>query len=144
MSRSPLLLPLFAVAVMLNACGGKPAITPYPSPPPLPSGSLIPAPAPSEAVHPDPNYDYGYVIQITPSGIHPHVLLSGCCLPVKWENLTSTTVSVVFTYVGGDSGPIPPGGTWTFTPPATESIAYHLGEGLSMQGVLLVQSSQGK
>ena len=63
---------------------------------------------------------------------------------MTWKNLTSVTVSIVFTYEGVNSGPIPPGGSWSFTPPHVESIAYHTGEGTYMEGVWQVQTSQGQ
>jgi hypothetical protein len=100
-----------------------------------------PATAPREAASPDPNFDYGFVVQITPKGFHPQWLVSGCCKPVTWRNLTGDTVSVVFDHQLVDSGPIAPGGTFVFTPHNVQSIAYHAGTNPSMIGVLQVNQT---
>lgn len=109
-----------------------------------PSASQSPLPprlAPREAASPDPNFDYGFVVQITPAGFHPAWLLSGCCLPVTWRNLTDHAVSVVFDHKPISSGLIPPGGTFVFTPQHIESIAYHSGTDPAMTGVVQVNQT---
>jgi hypothetical protein len=100
-----------------------------------------PRDAPREAASPDPNFDYGFVVQITPSGFHPQWLVSGCCKPVTWRNLTGSPASVVFDHQLVDSGPIPPGGTFVFTPHNVQSIAYHSATSPSMIGVLQVNQT---
>jgi hypothetical protein len=100
-----------------------------------------PRAAPREAVSPDPNFDYGFVVQITPGGFHPQWLVSACCLPVTWKNLTDSTASVVFDHQLVNSGPIPPGGTFVFTPHNVQSIAYHSANDTSTIGVLQVNQT---
>lgn len=135
------------MALVLAGCGTTAAV---PSASPgahtaaatLPAnGSLVPDPALREAQSPDPSYDYGYVVQVTSEGFHPATLLSGCCLAVTWRNLTSSTVTIVFDHQFVSSPPIPPGGTWKWTPPHIESITYHAGTGLTAGGVLQVQQT---
>ena len=53
--------------------------------------------------------------------------------------MTARTLSVVFDHQKVDSGRIPPGGTFVFTPPNPESITYHAGPDLP--GVLQVQQA---
>lgn len=101
--------------------------------------TYVPADAPGEAASPDPNYDYGFVVQITPNGFHPHWLVSGCCRAVTWKNLTSKPESVAFDHQQVDSGPIAPGGAFTWTPAHPESITYHSGLDPSLTGALQVQ-----
>ena len=134
--------------LLVVGCGAttpSPSATTAPSRTPaatlVPNGSFVPDPALREAQSPDPSYDYGYVVQVTPQGFHPAELLSGCCLPVTWRNLTSETVSIVFDHQYVSSPPIPPGGTWAWTPPHIESITYHAGSGLNAGGVVQVQQT---
>lgn len=97
--------------------------------------------APREAVSPDPNFDYGFVVQITDKGFHPQWLVSACCKAVTWKNLTGGPASVVFDHQLVNSGPIPPGGTFVFTPHNVQSIAYHSAGDPSMIGVLQVNQT---
>jgi hypothetical protein len=94
-----------------------------------------------EAISPDPNFDYGYTVHITAQGFLPHWLVATCCQPITWKNLTGTTASVVFDHLGVASGPIPPGGSFTFTPKNVESIAYHSGVDTSFHAVVQVNQS---
>jgi hypothetical protein len=97
--------------------------------------------APREAVSPDPNFDYGFVVQITDRGFHPQWLVSACCKAVTWKNLTGSPASVVFDHQLVNSGPIPPGGTFVFTPHNVQSIAYHSAGDPAMIGVLQVNQT---
>jgi hypothetical protein len=94
-----------------------------------------------EARSPDPAFDYGFVVQITPTGFHPAVLVAACCTPIVWVNLTDKPNSVVFDVEAQRSGPIPPGASWTFTPPNAESIAYHSATYSSMTGAVQVNQT---
>ena len=104
--------------------------------PPAPSSSATswtssgivtyePADNPREAASPDPAFDYGFFVQITSDGFHPKTLVSGCCKAVTWKNLTSRPESVVFDHQLVNSGTIPPGGSWVWTPQNPQSITYH-------------------
>jgi hypothetical protein len=97
-----------------------------------------PDPALREAQSPDPHFDYGFVVQITAQGFHPQWLVSGCCKPVTWENMTSSTASVVFDHQLVNSGPIPPGGKFVWTPPNVESVTYHAESDPAKTGALQV------
>lgn len=125
-------------AVKASTSTATPAHTNAATAEPDPTGPLPPRDAPREAASPDPNFDFGYVVQITARGFHPQWLVSGCCRAVTWKNLTGAPVSVVFDHQLVDSGPIPPGGSFTFTPHNVQSIAYHAGGNPSMIGVLQV------
>lgn len=138
------------VVLLLSACSSN-AGTPHgvalrPSPSPARqsvAGPTVP-PTPSfarEANHPDPNFDMGYTVQITAQGFHPAVLIAPCCGPITWRNLTGSTTSVVFDVEGIDSGPIPPGGAYVFTPPNAESLAYHAGTDASMTAAVQVNQT---
>ena len=94
-----------------------------------------------EARSPDPAFDYGFVVQITPSGFRPAVLVAACCSPIVWINLTDKPNSVAFDVESGGSGPIAPGASWTFTPPNAESLAYHSTTYPSMTGAVQVNQT---
>ncbi|MBO0836879.1 MAG: hypothetical protein J2P28_15420 [Actinobacteria bacterium] len=131
-----MLLPLVLAVVLMPACGSSPsAQRPAPTPSNAISGALA-----RESAKPDPNFDMGFSVQITDQGFHPYVLVAPCCKPITWTNLTQSPVSVVFT--GVDSGPIPPGGKYTFKPPNVESIAYHEGQNPAVEGRIQVNQTQ--
>jgi len=140
--------------VVLSACAGGVADPTASAPPATPaptSGltSVTPASIPtepsgepaSEAVSPDPAFDYGFVIDITPTGFHPNVLVADCCHAVTWINLTDKANAVAFTVELTKSPLIPPGDSWTWTPPNVESVAYHSITYPSMIGVLQVNQT---
>lgn len=140
-----------AALILLTGCAAPAAGTPSPSAAaagtsvpgavsPEPA-SLQPDPALREAQSPGPDFDYGYVVDITPTGLRPKTLLSGCCKPVTWKNLTGQTVSIVFDHQLVDSGPIAAGSAWVFTPHNAESVLYHTGQGPPLQGALQVQQT---
>jgi hypothetical protein len=137
--------------VVLSACASTfadPTATALPPTPASTSGltSVTPAAVPiepsgepaSEAASPDPAFDYGFVIDITPTGFQPNVLVADCCHAVTWINLTNKANAVAFTVELPKSPLIPPGGSWTWTPPNVESVAYHSITYPSMTGVLQV------
>jgi len=78
----------------------------------------------------------GQQILITPSGIHPSLLLATQGIPVVWTNLTRRPQRVIFTNAQGESGLIPPGGTFSIPTPRSESYTFRTASGL--KGVLNV------
>jgi phosphate transport system permease protein len=74
------------------------------------------------------------------SGFGASLALSILMLPTVTRT-ADETVTVIFDHVAGGSGPIPPGGTWEFTPPHVESISYHLGASTAVTGILQVQQN---
>jgi hypothetical protein len=124
-----------ALVIALAACGSTAPATPSPaSKSPAASGLA------REAANPDPNFDYGFTVQVTAGGVRPHWLVAACCQPITWKNLTTAPVSVVFDHLAINSGPVPPGGTFVFTPKNVESIAYHLAETPAVTGVVQVNT----
>lgn len=149
----PLVATIASLVVILSACGSGAAATSSPAARPSPSDAAVrglafitPAAIPSEpttatsreAHSPDPAFDYGFVVQITPDGFHPHILVASCCAPIVWINATNQPNSVVFDVEPGGSGSIPPGGSWAFTPPNVESLSYHSGIYPTMTGAVQV------
>lgn len=151
-SRSRLVaaLGLLAALLLLSACSptpdpSSPATTTLSTPLPTPTlAAPTPVPTsstgyPAERAHPDPNYDTGFWIQITTTGFHPAWLVAPCCQAITWKNLTNASVTVVFDHVlGGSQRPIPPGGTYIFTPLNVESITYHSGTNPAVKGRISV------
>ncbi len=112
--------------VLILAGCGLPLSVARPTPTPHPARSADPvAMAAKEALHPDPYFDFGLTVQITPQGFHPAVLIAECCKTITWKNLLDTAVTVTFDHQRVSSGQIPPGGTWTFTPPNMQALTYH-------------------
>jgi hypothetical protein len=151
--RAVVLAGCITAAAVLAACDAQaPATTTTAHPatsttPPLTSvtPAAIPPEPPGEptreASSPDPSFDYGFVIDITPGGFHPNWLIAGCCRPITWINLTSKPNTVVFTVELTHSPPIPPGGSWTFTPLHAESITYQSETFPSMTGAVQVNQT---
>jgi hypothetical protein len=83
----------------------------------------------------------GTSILITASGFRPRILLAPMGAPVVWKNVSSRTQSVHLDNFGSpvDSGPIKPGGTWSFNPNAQLSIVYHSTYDRRFRGQLQVQ-----
>jgi hypothetical protein len=126
---------------LLSGCGKSDAAT---APTPAAAHTATPKPlsGPSrEAISPDPNFDFGYTVHITSKGFLPHWLVATCCQSITWQNLSGVTTSVVFDHLGVVSGPIPPGGTFSFTPKNVESIAYHSGTDTTAHAVVQVNQS---
>jgi hypothetical protein len=159
-----------AALVVLSACGSgsvaptatpkasgpaassaapAPTATPIPSAPIAGLTSVTPAAIPTEpsgeptveAQSPDPAFDYGFVIDITPAGFHPNVLVAACCQALTWINLTDKPNRVMFTVELTESPPIPPGGSWTWIPPNVESVAYESLTYPSMTGAIQVNQT---
>jgi len=78
----------------------------------------------------------GQQILITPSGIHPSLLLATQGIPVVWTNLTNRPQRVIFTNAQVQSEIIPPGGTFSIPTPRSESYTFRTPTGLT--GVLNV------
>lgn len=78
-----------------------------------------------EASTPDPSFDFGFVVQITPTGMHPHWLVSPCCSDIVWLNLTNRSMTVALDALGVRSAAIPPGGAYLYAPGHAESISFH-------------------
>jgi hypothetical protein len=74
----------------------------------------------------DPNFDYGQTICVTSKGVEPVWLVSLQNHPVTWRNETSAPLSITFVAGKVTSGPIPPHGTWSYTPKLPLSLAYHV------------------
>jgi hypothetical protein len=74
----------------------------------------------------DPSFDYGQVICITAKGLRPNWLVSLQGKPITWRNQTSRPVSITLVAFPVKSGPIPPDGTWSYTPTLPLSFAYHV------------------
>jgi hypothetical protein len=68
----------------------------------------------------------GSKVLITNKGFQPNNLLSHTG-KITWRNVSSRTESVHFDNYDRrvDSGPIPPGGSWSFTQTKLVSIVYH-------------------
>ena len=78
----------------------------------------------------------GQQILITPSGIHPSLLLATQGIPVVWTNLTDRPQRVIFTNSPGQSEIIPPAGTFSIPTPRSQSYTFRTSGGLA--GVLNV------
>jgi plastocyanin len=87
------------------------------------------------------HFTLGRKVQITAKGFDPQVLVTGKGLHVVWTNTSSTTQSVHFDNWGSpvDSGPIPPGGNWTFHATSTGSVVYHSTYSPTLCGQLQIQ-----
>lgn len=125
-----------AVLLAIAACGGEAASSPTPRATPSPSS--FQSQIEREAAHPDPNFDYGFTVRIGVTAVAPRQLVAACCHVLTWINTTASPVTVVFDHIGGQSGPIPAGGSWTYTPHNVESISYHLAEAPSVTGAVQV------
>ncbi len=152
MIRFPRRAALPLALLVMTACGGAAAApahhtaaarqTPAVHSVAAPTGTATPpSEVAREAANPDPNFDYGFVVQITPQGFRPAWLVAACCQPITWKNMSGTTASVVFDVQNVSSGPIPPGGTWVFTPPNAESLLYHAGNDASTTGNVQVNQT---
>lgn len=83
----------------------------------------------------------GTTVVITRSGFQPQQLLAPVGYAIVWKNLSGSTQSVHLDNFGSrvDSGPIPPGGSWSFNPKAQLSIVYHSTYHPRFHGQLQVQ-----
>ena len=85
------------------------------------------APASSASHSIDPNFDTGQTVLMTADSAEPLWLVSLVGKPVTFRNVSSTTKRVVFDHAAVDSGPIPPGGTFTWRPTLPLSYTYQVG-----------------
>jgi hypothetical protein len=116
---------LVLATVSLAGCALPPE-TAATTPTPHPAKSFdAQANAAREAASPDPNWDYGQTVSIKAQGFLPADLVSICCQPVVFKNLTEAPVTVVFDHQLVNSGPIAPGSSFTWTPPNVESVVFH-------------------
>lgn len=123
-ARGPVWL-LIVVAVFLTGCALPPeTVATSPTPHVARSFDLAANDA-REAARPDPFWDYGQTVQITDEGFKPADLVSVCCKPVFFKNLTSAPVTIAFDHQLVNSGAIQPAASFSWTPPNMESVVYH-------------------
>jgi hypothetical protein len=152
--------------LLLSACGStttaptatptaRPTASAGPTATPIPAAPIdgltlvTPAAVPTEpageptreAQSPDPAFDYGFVIDITPAGFHPNVLVAACCQALTWVNLTDKPNKILFTVELTQSPVIPPGGSWTWIPPNVEAVAYQSVPYPAMTGAIQVNQT---
>jgi hypothetical protein len=92
-----------------------------------------------------PGLNPGQNIIIKSGRVFPETLESSGGTPVVWYNLTKTAQRVVFNnqrFYPVDSGTIPPGGTFTWTPPSGGGVTYTL-EPSGFFGKVFVNPSGG-
>jgi hypothetical protein len=80
--------------------------------------------------------DDGQQILITVDGFLPKRLYSANSEDLVWTNLTNQPQRVIFDHFDVKSPLIPPGGTFSWSTPASESISYHSASG--MHGVVTI------
>ena len=102
-----------------------------------PTSGLTPSPSPdaTAACSQDPDFDYGQVACITATGVQPRVLVTIVGRQVTWRNETSAPQTISFVAFAAHSGPIPPGGTWSYTPKLPLSIAYRASTSKRLQQI---------
>jgi hypothetical protein len=122
-----------AGVLVLSSCGGGASA-------PASSGAAptTSAPASTVASTVDPNFDFGQTVLITPTGFRPRWLVSLVGKTITWRNESNVTASVVFDHESVRSGPIPPGGTYTYDPRTALSITYHSGVNPHLHGSVQV------
>jgi hypothetical protein len=123
-----------ALVAACGACGGSAAKA---SPP-----TQI---APSTTAKPNPSYDSGATVIITATGFQPKELIAMVKVPLTFVNHTTTVARVQFEHsrdAAGRlraSGPIPPGGKWSYTPQTWESATYHSVGQPALRGQIQIQ-----
>lgn len=98
--------------------------------------------APEPARPLDPEFDAGQRVEITATGAVPRQLVAIVDTPITWENTTDAPQTVTFDNGTVDSGPIPPGGSWSHTPDASVSIAYHTTAAPQQQAAVQVEPAE--
>lgn len=131
-----------------------PITAPASGPQPAPStggGTVAPAPSvdpltlpgaydvPETTLGSDPFTGVGQVVTITDDSVQPLGLIAVVGNPLIWRNATAEPQTVVLDNAEGSSGPIPPGGTWSYTPLGTVSIVYHVERDTQTQGQVQVE-----
>ena len=92
-----------------------------------------------------PGLNPGQNIIIRAGRVLPETLESSGGTPVVWYNLSKTAQRIVFNnqkFFPVDSGTIPPGGTFTWTPPSGGPVTYTL-EPSGFFGKVFVNPSSG-
>ncbi len=92
-----------------------------------------------------PGLNPGQNIIIRAGRVFPETLESSGGIPVVWYNLSKTAQRIVFNnqkFFPVDSGTIPPGGTFTWTPPSGGPVTYTL-EPSGFFGKVFVNPSSG-
>lgn len=139
---------LVAVVVAGSACGGSPtsggrAPLRGPSAAQIARSThvevggrqvAVPRERPGEAIA--AAVDDGQQVVLSARGPLPARLYATPGEAVTWTNLTDEPQRVVFDHFALRSPSIPPGGTFSWTSPASESVAYHTPSGL--HGVVVV------
>jgi hypothetical protein len=80
--------------------------------------------------------DDGQQIIISVGGFLPKRLYSSPSEPLVWTNLTNQPQQVIFDHFAVKSPVLPPGGTFSWSTAASESISYHSASG--MHGVITI------
>lgn len=122
-----------AGVLALTSCGGGSSA---PASSGAPSTSAPPASTAASTI--DPNFDFGQTVLITRTGFRPRWLVSLAGKTITWRNESHVTASVVFDHESVRSGPIPPGGTYTYDPRTALSITYHSGVNPHLHGSVQV------
>jgi hypothetical protein len=94
-----------------------------------PTSGLTPSPSPDATAGPCPagqSFAKGQVVCITDDGVEPRLLVAIVGNTITWRNETSEPQTVTFVAFDTHSGPIPPGGTWSYTPKLPLSLAYRV------------------
>jgi hypothetical protein len=107
-------LTIALAALLAGGCGGE-------------GSGAATAPVSSASHTIDPNFDTGQTVLVTAHSAMPLWLVSLVGNPVSFRNVSETTKRVVFDHAAIDSGPIPPGGTFTWRPTLPLSYTYHVG-----------------
>jgi hypothetical protein len=109
-----------------SVAGSRPATTPQ-TPPQSSGGNAQAA--------------LGTSVLITGSGFQPLLLVAPMGQRITWKNVSDSTQSVHLDNWGArvDSGPIPPGGDWSFNPKRLASITYHSTYDHSFRAQLQIQ-----
>jgi hypothetical protein len=84
-------------------------------------------------------FDGGQTVLITASGFRPRTLICAAGRRVVWKNATPHRQRVIFDHQPVRSQPIPPGGTFSFTPIGAVSLLYHSSGNPRMDGQLQAQ-----
>jgi hypothetical protein len=134
-SRRPLLAATaVAACLVLASCGGGGASAPTTGG----SAAVSTAPASTAASTIDPNFDFGQTVLITTKGFRPRWLVSLVGKTITWRNDSRVTQSVVFDHESVRSGPIAPGGSYTYHPRTALSLTYHSGRNPHLRGSVQV------
>jgi hypothetical protein len=78
----------------------------------------------------NPDIDDGQQVIISAHGFLPARLYSTPAEALVWTNLTNQDQQVIFDHFAVKSPLIPPGGTFSWTSQASESISYHSASGM--------------